>query len=71
MLASSMTQCLGAGRSWLPQVCVFYELSLAAAMAGCFYLLINVVVFFFFDRILLACCLSVSGADSLGQEHVV
>lgn len=49
---------------------VFYELSLAAAMAGCFYLLINVVVFFF-DRILLACCLSVSGADSLGQEHVV
>lgn len=31
----------------MPQVWVFYELSLAAAMAGCFYLLINVVVFFF------------------------
>lgn len=63
-----MPRCLGAGRSWVPQVGVFYELSLAAAMAGCFYQLINV---FFFDRVLLAYCLSVSGPDSLGQEHVL
>lgn len=44
----------------MPQVGVFYELSLAAAMAGCFYQLINVV---FFDRVLLAYCLSASGPD--------